>query len=243
MIPLLAAVCLLIVTGCRSGNAILVLDSGPPVDQVKHSAGRDPVFAVHTGERVEMTFRSKIGSCDYAIMHDESSDRWEDCGPPINGQFDWPHDFAAEKESVGRRRISVTGYTIQGRRDAMPIRGALVDSPGEDEKDVVWAGATAWVEVYQSELRLRIRLPEGSPVWTLSKLTIRRQDGVESRVSLRGAGKPGFEVSGPDTEGAWEIVFQPAFDQVNPSGDTAAQLSVADERGMTHRFDAQLSTP
>jgi hypothetical protein len=210
---------------------------------VDRGGSREHVYAIHDGERVKLEFGSKVGSCDYAIMHDEATGRWEDCGPPINSQFEWRHDFAGEKGGLGRRRISVTGYTIQGRRDAMPIRGVLVESPGEDEKDVAWAGASAWVELYQSELRMRISLPEGSPDWSLSKLTLRRRDGVESRVSLRSAGKSGFEVSGPDTDGAWEIVFHPSFDQVNSSGDSAAELSVADERGKTHHFDVQLFTP
>jgi hypothetical protein len=244
LIPSLALLFLLVATGCQSGNAALLLDSGPPVDQVRRTGGHDSVFAVHVGERVQMAFRSRLGVCDYAMIHDESNDRWEDCGPPINGFFEWRQTFSNEKGSAGRRRIKVTGYTIQGRRDAMPVRGALLESAGkDDEADLPWAGITVWVDIYQSELRMRVRLPEGTPDWALSKLTIRRQDGTESRVTIRRAGQPGFEVSGPDAEGVWELTYQPAFDQVNASGHTAAVLSVADERGKTIDFEAEIPTP
>ena len=73
------AAALMTLTGCAASNGILTVDSGPPVGKREHT----DVYAVHVGERPNMSFSWKIGHCDYAIAHIEGSDYYEDCGPPL----------------------------------------------------------------------------------------------------------------------------------------------------------------
>jgi hypothetical protein len=234
--PILAAA-LLVAGGCAEANGVLEVYSGP-------AAGRgSPVWAVHVGERARLTFRSRMGECDYAVMRWDGSGEYADCGAPDAGGFDWTHEFSSIPAGSGQASLTVTGYAQDGSRDVMPVRGRLEEHRrGRDGADLALAAASVVVRVYQSAVEIEVPAGESVPQWGLSHLTIRRSDGKTSRVGPAAGRERGFQVTGPVGR-SWRVRYEPLADEVNASGETEAELVVADEAGRTRSVRASFATP
>lgn len=239
IVPL--AVAFVTVAGCGQGNGVLVIDSGAPR---KPSMGGDPIYSVHVGERVEMRFEAKFGAVEYAIMHDEAADSYEDCGPNIEGRFVWTHRFDRAADGRQTNRVSVEGFIQHGRRDAMPVGGRLVEGrPPTDAMDQRVAAAAVVVELYQSAVEFDVKLAQGSPDWSISRLIIKRADGKSAKLGHVGRTGRGFSVKGPDETGSYRVRYEPTCDEVNREDLTEAELQVADENGRITPFATTFATP
>lgn len=206
--------------------------------------GGDPIYSVHVGERVEMRFGAKFGTVEYAIMHDEAADTYEDCGPNIEGRFVWTHRFNRAADERKTNRVSVEGFIQHGRRDAMPVGGALVEGrPPNDAMDQRVAAAAVEVELYQSAIEFEVKLAKGSPDWSISRLIIKRADGKSAKLGHVGRTGRGFSVKGPDETGSYRVRYEPTCDEVNREGVTEAELQVADENGRITPFATTFATP
>ncbi|HVP11876.1 MAG TPA: hypothetical protein VMV94_11910, partial [Phycisphaerae bacterium] len=240
----LAAIAVSFASGCAERNGVLEIDSGAPVGQAAGARGGTMVYAVHAGEDVTMRFRSRVGTCDYAIMYDESKGQYEDCGPCVNGQFEWKYAVGRAGATEQPLRLTVTGYVQQGLRDRMPFKGQLVGSDRpNDEPDYKLAEASVLLRVYQSVVEIPVRLPSGRPDWNLTKLIVVRGDGQQTRISKAAADERGFEVTGPDEEGMWLVRYEPKAAEVSRAGETLAVLRVADEDGQITAFQQAFATP
>lgn len=227
--------------GCGKGNGILEIDSGAPH---KPSMGGVPTYSVHVGERAEIRFGIKLGTADYAILHDEAADSYEDCGPLIDGRFIWPHRFDPMADGGQTIRVTVDGFIQHGRRDAMPVGGRLVEGrPPNDALDQRVATATVVVELYQSAVEFDVKLAHGSPDWSISRLIIKRADGKSAKLGHVGRTGRGFSVKGPNETGAYQVRYEPTCDEVNREGVTEAELQVADENGRITPFATTFPTP
>lgn len=191
-----------------------------------------------------ITFTSRFGSGDYAIMLDETGKQYSDCGPALKGCFQWLHTFDRVSDDPTPSRFIVTVYRRNGLRDKMPVGGALLDGGAPtDETDERVAEATALVRVYQSAFDVDVKLPAGEPDWSLSRLEIKPAHKRVRRIRQDREGRRGFEVSGPDTAGSWHVHYEPSTEDVNVTGITPAELTVADERGQTVVFRQPIETP
>jgi hypothetical protein len=239
------AVGLWLAGGCAEQNGVLEIDSGPPISRLGGFGAGAPTYAVHVGENLTMRFRSKVGTCDYAVMLDESKQRYVDCGPCISKQFEWKYAFGESGPTARPMHLTVSGYVQRGARDRMPMAGEMVDAERpNDDWDCKLAQATILVQVYQSVVEIAVSMPKGRPDWTLTKLTLTRADGQLTRVSLQtAAGEPGYGVSGPDEAGVWHVRYEPKASDVDHSGETSASLQVADELGQITVFQQTFATP
>jgi hypothetical protein len=230
--------------GCAEQNGVLEVDSGPPISRSTGSGAKIPTYAVHVGECPTIRFRSKVGTCDYAVMHDESNGRYEDCGPCLGEQFEWKYAVGEAGPAESPIRITVAGYLQQRSRDRMPLGGEMVDGQREgDEPDLKLAQASVLVQVYQSVVEIAVKMPQGRPDWSLTRLTVTREDGQQTRMRQKATGERGFTVSGPDEAGIWHVRYEPKAAEVNRSGETAAELQVADEQGQLTSFRQRFATP
>jgi hypothetical protein len=234
----------ILLTGCAEYNGVLEVESGPAVDKMPTGeSGEALVFAVHQGESVTIRFHSRLGACDYAVMQDATNDRYYDCGPPLGGRFEWKYAPSGTCASPPIK-LTVTGYLQAGARDRMPIEGQLQEgSRADDPKDETVARATAWIHLYQSVVEIRVALLQGSPDWSLSKLVITRADGGQSRIGPRSVEAAGFETIGPDETDTWRVRYEPKASEVNNTGETLAELLVADEQGRITAFSQRFATP
>lgn len=234
----LGTICLLL--GCGQGNGVLEIDSGLP-----RKTGTGPMtYSVHVGEQAALSFRAKLGTLDYAVLHDEAADTYDDCGPLIDGRFTWTHLFEKVSPAGGAIRLTVTGYAQQDKRDAMPVGGRLVEGrPPNDSRDWALALAAILVEVYQSAVEFEVKLPEGTPNWAITRLIIKRTDGRLARVTHAGRSDRGFKVTGPDDAGRYRIRYEPLINEVNHDSLTQAELQVADEQGRITTFATTFPTP
>lgn len=206
--------------------------------------GGEPIYSVHVGERVEMRFGARFGEAEYAIMHDEAADFYDDCGPPIEGRFVWTHRFEGATGGGQTNRVSVEGFIQHGRRDAMPVAGRLVEGrPPNDAQDQRVATATVVVELYQSAVEFDVKSAEGSPDWSISRLIIKRADGKSAKLGHVGRTGRGFSVKGPDETGIYHVRYEPTCDEVNREGVTEAELRVVDENGRITPFATTFATP
>ncbi len=191
-----------------------------------------------------MRFRAKVGTCDYAVLHDESAAWHSDCGAPLAGTFEWTHLVSADVPTGVPRLLVVSGYAQKGARDCMPIRGQLVaGGRPNDPPDWRIAEAAVMIEPYQSVLDTAVVVEGSRPDWALSRLVLRRSDGRQATVRVASGQGRGFTGTGPDDQGRWHVRYEPTFDEVNPAGETAAELIVADEDGRTTVFRVSFSTP
>jgi hypothetical protein len=221
------------------------VDSGPPVRFVRGAGHADiPVYAVHVGESFTMRFRARMGACDDAVLHDEGEGKYYDCGSPTTGSFEWTHSVG-EASPVGvLRRLVVDGYSRKGARDCMPIRGELVEGGRPDDpKDWRIAQAVVAIEPYQSVLEATFSLDGTHPDWGLTRLVLRRSDGRQTTIRAATGQSRGFGGTGPDEQGRWRVRYEPACGEVDHSGETSAELVVADEDGRTTVVRLSFSTP
>ncbi len=234
----LGAICFLL--GCGQGNGVLEIDSG----SLRKSGVGSRTYSVHVGERPTLSFRAKLGRLDYAVLHDETVDTYDDCGPLIDGRFTWTHLFDKVSPAGGAIRLTVTGYTQQDKRDAMPVGGRLVEGrPPNDSRDMALASAAVNVGVYQSAVEFEVKLPEGTPNWAITRLIIKRTDGRAARVTHANRSDRGFKVTGPDDAGRYRVRYDPLIDEVNRDGVTQAELQVADEQGRITTVATTFPTP
>lgn len=243
----LGGVCLIVIlSGCADHNGTLSLESGPPVASVRNrQAVEEPVYAVHAGERARLMFTWRFDACDYAILLDESSGEYFDCGPPLAGCFEWDHTFGDVRDETESYRLIVEGCLCVGHRDRLPVRGKLDEHQlATDPRDSLIARAAVHVRVYQSECVFDVPQQGFEPAWDLTKLILTRDSGKETIVRRQGEGRRGFRVERVGEPAAeWRVRYQPRATEINTSGRTRARLILADDTGRTHDFELAFETP
>lgn len=237
----LALVALWLAAGCTEMNAELFIANRPVVTN-----GGVGHYSVHVGDKPSLCFRTKFWTCDYAILHDETADLYDDCGPSLEGEFVWPHAFMKPTSPERSIRLTVTGYRQDGLRDHMPIRGRLDKAePTGDASDTLVARATLLVTVEQLHVSITVSLPSGEPDWPLSRLVLTGRQGRKTKIRHGGsAAREGcFSVEGPDEAGSYRVTYTPKFEEINPAGPTQVELVVADAKGRTKTFSQLLGGP
>ncbi len=203
-------------------------------------------YKVHLGDKPSLCFRTKFSACDYAILHDEAADLYDDCGPNLEGEFVWPYAFMKPTEPGKPNRLTVTGYQQAGIRDHMAVRGKLDKAePTRDPADTLVARATLLVTVEQQCAEFIVALSTGEPDWPLSRLVLTGRNGRRTRIRhCGGAGKSGcFTAVGPDEAGGYRVTYTPRIEEINPAGPTKVELVVADAKGRTKTFSQVLGNP
>ncbi len=235
-----------VLSGCANHNGTLALDSGDPITSVRgRQAIEEPVYAVHIGERAMLRFTWQFDTCDYAILLDESTGEYFDCGPPLGGRFEWGHTFIADAERSESYRLIVEGYLRVGHRDRLPVRGDLKEHKlTTDPQDSLIARAVAHVQTYQSEVLIDVAPQAERPAWDLTKLVLTRDSGKETIVRRQVSDKRGFRVEhAGEPEAEWRVRYLPLAGEINHRGRTKARLLLADETGRTHEFEHSFETP
>jgi len=231
--------------GCASSNGIVEIDSGLPVAVPGVLSSEPPVYAVHVGERPTIRFACKFGACDYAIVHDESTDVFADCGlPQPGGGFEWRQAFDEDSEGETTWPLVIRGYERAGTRDFMPINGRLSEAGSEfNPPDRLVAVTPVAVRCYQAEFRFEVA-PGRHPIdWDLTRLLIHPE--TKREIGLRQAARDerGFVVDGPDSTGRWIVTYHPTANEVNHKGTTEAALLVADEKAERRTLRVVVPTP
>jgi hypothetical protein len=231
--------------GCASHNGIVEVDSGDPIaDLGKRWSAAKPVYAVHVGERVRFRFRARHSICDYATMSDASRGQVFDCGPPIDGRFEWDYTVAQDASPGSDIELAISGYVLAGARDSMPVRGALVEAGRRsDPTDLLIASSSVVLRPYQSKVELTVRLDAGTPDWGLTRLFLKRSADKVVRLTRQTPSEDGFRVARSADPGGWSVRYEPKAHEVNRAGETAVELIVADEHGRTTTFREILETP
>lgn len=230
--------------GCEFKNADFVMRDRP---QFSEQRGDKEItyYLVHVGDSPTLAFRSKLFYCDYAIMHDTTTDDYEDCGPDLGGAFEWPYKFKEVSPTGDFTHLQVTAYTTMGKRDYMPYRGKIMElGVGNDPGDNEAAAADILVRVYQSRLEIPVDLGGKVPLWHAARLEMEGR-GVRKRRILYSS-EPGprhFAVEGPDNLGRYKVIYEPTIEDIDVTGVTKVLLKVPDEDGHFHDFTTELGPP
>ncbi len=239
--PLLVALAACLASGCADRNAEFLIANRPMVE-----SDGGTLYTVHLGDKPSLAFRTKFWACDYAILHDEAADVYDDCGPNLDGEFVWPYAFTRPTGPDGPTRLTVTGYRQAGSRDHMAVRGRLEEAESTGEPaDALVARASLLVTVEQHVVDIVVPLSIGEPDWPLSRLVITGDDGRRTRIRhCGGTTRRGcFTHEGPDEAGAFRVRYTPKIEEINPSGPTKVELLVADAKGRTKTFTQLLGKP
>jgi len=238
----LGVVVMCLATGCAEMNAEFFIAKRPMVN-----SGGDEHYTVHLGDKPSLCFRTKFWACDYAILHDETANLYDDCGPSLEGEFVWPYVFTTPTGPDGPRRLTVTGYRQDEMRDTMVVRGRLEEAePTGDPADTLVARATLLVTVEQYRVDIAVSLDSGKPDWPLSRLVLTGDSGRRTRIRYCAGARAGpgcFRTEGPDEAGVYRVTYTPKIEEINRTGTTKVELVVANAKGRTKTFTQLLGTP
>lgn len=230
--------------GCEFKNAEFVMRDRPS-STVMRGDEAVPYYVVHIGDTPSLAFRSKLYFCNYAIMHDSTTDGFEDCGPDLGGAFEWPYRFDEVSPPGAFTTLSVKAYTANGKRDFMPYRGKIMELEiGNDPEDEVAAEAEMLVRVYQSRVEIPVDLGGKEALWHAARLEMDGQGVRKRRILHSGSPRAGhFSVEGPDGVGRYRVIYEPTIKDIDPTGVTKAVLTVPDEDAQLHEFSVELRPP
>lgn len=241
--PAIGLILVLLGSGCEMNNAEFIMRDRPFTTEMRGER-KVTTYVVHVGDTPSLAFRSKLQFCDYAIMHDSGTEAFEDCGPDMGGSYEWPYTFKSVPPS-GMTTLHVKAYKQAGKRDTMPYNGKIMELEiGNDPEDKVAAEAEIHVQIYQSRVVIPVDLGGKEALWHAARLEMDGQGVRKRRIQHSGVPRPGyFTVDGPDSVGRYSVVYEPSIKDIDPTGVTAALLTVPDEDGQFHEFSAELRPP
>ncbi|HRX85565.1 MAG TPA: hypothetical protein P5572_11155 [Phycisphaerae bacterium] len=239
-----AGVCV-VGSGCVAGS--LATQTGALPGETWSNAPRQ---MAHVGETVPLSFVLKkplesksinaVGLADYCVF-DVNGERYDvDVSP--NGAFETEITLTHAKPGSSIP-IVATAFRENEGRDHMRIAGEWLtnESPRNTPDDRI-ASAAVTLEIYQSHVDLTVPpLPDGLDVGT-ARLVLHRRNGGDAIVFVNRPPRRGFTVAALPA-GGWHITYDPAADEVNPTGTTRAEFSFYDRAGNRHEYRTELPTP
>ncbi len=238
--------------GCVSAS--LGTNTGPHPPQQRWSIVAKQM--AHVGEMVQFDFVltdfwgrfvAPTGLADYCVAM-IGSERTE-AEPDERGHFRF--SYALDRARPGEKvPVTATAYQQRGSRDHMKIRGQWLtaDSPYA-EPDRKIAGDSIELTIYQTKVEMKIVRPADDLDPESGVLRLQRLDGTAAPVYtgtpvyIDKPGRPGFRLDGPEPNGYYRVEYQPAGEQLNPTGTTEVEFSVYDLGGQRHVVSQTLSTP
>lgn len=230
--------------GCEIKNTEFIMRDRPTMTEMRGDKAV-PYYLVHVGDTPSLAFRSKLYFCDYAIMHNSTTDTYEDCGPDLGGSFEWPYRFTTITPPGELTALHVKAYQSMGKRDFMPYKGKIMEiEVGNDPDDDVAAEAEILVRVYQSRLEIPVDMGGKEPMWHAARLEMEGRGVRRRRILHSSEARPGhFQVEGPDGLGRFKVVYEPTIKDIDPTGVTTAVLKVPDVDAQMHEFTAEMRPP
>jgi hypothetical protein len=205
----------------------------------------------HVGEAVEYSFIltkpfhkrpiAPYGFADYCVAT-IGQDRVE-CEADSGGRFRFEHRLTRARAGEDIK-VRVTAYRQYGQRDFMEIGDTWLrgDSP-YDAPDSKFATDSLTLEIYQATVEIRV-CERAEPLdFDRATLELVKSGGQVTTIRRRRPGRPGFEVSGPDGQGCYTVLYQPVGSELNSAGTTEVRLSVYDRAGHPHTESTELATP
>jgi len=234
--------CIALVAGCGSTEAELLIKDRP---MRTDAATGLPYYTLYAGDSPTLSFRAKFGYCDYAIMYDELNVSYEDCGPDVNGVYEWKYKFQKATDPGVLMRITATGYFIDGIQDIKPYNGKLLKSGRRGEpEDALVAQDSIFVKVYSSTIRIPVNFGERSPIWKSAKMYIYGPGATRRIIEFGRLGYDGeFRVEGPDANNGYVAIYEPTRREINPTGETRVELVLGDDDANIHTIESVIQPP
>ena len=229
-------------TGCGSTEAQLLIKERPILTDA--ATGLE-YYSLHAGDEPTLSFRAKFGYCDYAYMVDELNETYEDCGPDVNGVYEWKYKFAKATDPGVLLRISAIGFFIDGIQDVKPYNGKLLKSGRRGEPlDKLVAQDSVFVKVYSSTIRIAVNCGEHAPIWKSAKMYIYGPGATRRIIESGRTGYDGeFRVEGPDGNNGYVVIYEPTIREINPRGETKVELVLGDADANIHKFEMMIRAP
>ena len=232
--------------GCIRGS--LATNTGP---NGPHGWSTDNRQDAHVGETVGFSFIlvkpfskkpiAPYGYVDYCLA--TVGNRRVECECDLGGRFRFEHPLG-EVEPDRQVEIKVIAYRQYGKRDFMLVGDTWMRGHSPyDQPDAKFASDALTLRIYQAKVELRICEQETPLDIDRGRLELIKADGTVSTVSPSRPGRPGFDVSGPDDQGCYSMVYLPDGRQLAPAGTTVARLTVPDRSGHPHTVEDLIETP
>jgi len=240
-----AVLCVVSGGGCISGSLATSTGQRPP----GFVWSPDKRQAAHVGETVEFDFVltdwlgrrvDPTGIADYCVAQFDRERIEVELHPNGYFRFARPINFA----SGTSLKVDMTAYRQLAGRDLIKVGDQWVagNSPFE-QPDRKVASDSVTLDVYQSDIRLRMPSPPDDLDLETGVMRIYRDDGSNTSVYIDRPGRPGFTITGPGPDGFYEINFQPAGHMVNNHGTTKVDFLIHDLAGQRHGLSVTIDTP
>lgn len=234
------------ITGCVAGS--LATNTGPMFKGCLWSEAKKQ--KVHVGETVHFEFvlHDGFGSlveprgiADYCVAQIES-DRI-DVEPDEKGRFRFSLSF---ERFVEGEKITVTVCAKKqvSQRDFLKVGGRwLKNENDKDRQDRVASKNKVELLVYQSKVSFAIDNAIEPMDAAGGVLRLRKSDGTIACIYADRPEKRGFKISEGDRLRSYTVTYEPRGSEVNPTGQTAAELSISDIHGRPRLLTATFPTP
>ena len=232
--------------GCISAS--LASSTGPRPPGWQWSMARRQ--QAHVGEKVRFDFVLKdwrgrrvkpFGLANYCATTIGS--RRIEAEPDIHGHFSFTHDFSSVRPGT-TLKVTTTAYQQRGGRDFMQVRGEWLhsDSPYEEPDRKIGADSIR-ITIYEAPIELTIAGFTEDLDPDTGVMRIRRANGAITSVYVDRPGRPGFTLSGPDTDGCYRVHYSPKGNELNPVGTTDVDFIIHDRAGQAHEASVTIDTP
>lgn len=234
------------ITGCVAGS--LATNTGPMFKGCLWSEAKKQ--RVHVGETVLFEFVlhdgfgnlvEPSGIADYCVAQIEN-DRIE-VEPDENGRFRFSLSF---ERFVERENITVTVRAMKqvSQRDFLKVGGRwLKNENDKDRQDRIASKKKIDLSIYQSKVSFAIDNALEPMDTAGGVLRLRKNDGTIACIYADRPEKRGFKVFQGDQSRTYKIEYEPRGNEVNPTGQTAAELSISDVHGRPRLLTATFPTP
>jgi len=239
--------------GCISAS--LATNTGP--HRPEHRWSTASRQSAHVGETVHFDFVltdwrgrfvSPTGIADYCVASSSRlrtviGDERLEAEPDAKGHFRF--SYTLDRVRAGEKlKVTATAFQQRDSRDFMKVgdRWLQADSPYAQPDRKVAADAVQ-LTIYQTAVDIKIARPADDLDPESGVLRFHCMDGGGMPVYLDKPGRPGFRISGPETDGYYRVEYLPTGSQLNPTGTTEVEFTIHDLGGKRHVVSQTLSTP
>jgi len=206
---------------------------------------------VHVGEMVEFSFvlvdplsgrlKDPSSLADYCAAT-IGNERVE-AEPDVDGRFRFSFAFAGLFPGDGIK-MNAAAYRQRGSRDFMKVRDRWLESDSPyDRPDKKVAADSITFSVYQAVVDFAMEGPPENLDPDTGVLRFRRGDGSISSVYVDRPNRPGFELTGPQPDGRYQVFYRPTGEDLNHTQTTDVDFTIYDRSGQPHNVSLTLETP
>lgn len=229
--------------GCVQGS--LATSTGPALWSAQKTqqahVGETVLFDFILISRLQNRPLDPYGFADYCMA--QIGDDRVQCEPDLNGHFSFEHQLT-DVQAGQQIEVTVTAYRQFGSRDFIQVgKKWLHGDSSIDEPDRKVCKSQVTLVVYQVRLEAQLTVGDSPLDPESGKLRLFGPNEQIVSIFIDRPNRPGFALSGPDQAGQYTLVYEPAGNQIAPSGQTKAHFMVYDLAGQQHDFDFLLDTP